>query len=139
MEPGDVIGTRFVIETRHASGGMGTVFRALDRLPQETVALAYPTAATRALRELCVDLACRRGTRGGASPRCDSSRPQAEQSRALAEALEAAGEIAEAAAVEREATALIRSFAADISNAGLRESCLTTVPDNLWFLERAAG
>ncbi|MCC6555841.1 MAG: protein kinase, partial [Polyangiaceae bacterium] len=39
MEVGAIIGGRFVIEREAASGGMGTVFRAADRLDGSTVAL----------------------------------------------------------------------------------------------------
>jgi len=39
MQPGDLVGGRFEIHDRVASGGMGTVFRARDRETARTVAV----------------------------------------------------------------------------------------------------
>ncbi|MGZ3476333.1 MAG: protein kinase domain-containing protein, partial [Polyangiales bacterium] len=39
MRPGETIAERFLIEREVASGGMGTVLRAVDRLSGEPVAL----------------------------------------------------------------------------------------------------
>ncbi|WP_437675624.1 serine/threonine-protein kinase [Sorangium sp. So ce131] len=39
MDPGTVLASRFVVDRQVAAGGMGTVYRALDRLDQRPVAL----------------------------------------------------------------------------------------------------
>lgn len=48
MEPGTRVGDRFLIERRIASGGMGTVYRAEDRLSGEPVALKITHVADHA-------------------------------------------------------------------------------------------
>jgi tetratricopeptide (TPR) repeat protein len=56
---GELVGGRFAVESRVAAGGMGTVYRALDRLEGATVALKVvhssdPHAAARFAREQAV-------------------------------------------------------------------------------------
>ena len=41
MQAGDVVGARFVLEAKRGSGGMGTVWRAVDRTTGEPVALKF--------------------------------------------------------------------------------------------------